>query len=78
VGTDFIEHDLLLFRELKSPIDKAGMYTFERTASCYEKRHNRKANRLMVISPMVDARAQKVAEQLGIEMFSDSVDVKAF
>ncbi len=35
----------------------------------------RKANRLIVISPMIDPRAQQVADQLGIETFSDSLDV---
>lgn len=49
---------------------------FERKARFYEKRHQRTADRLLVISPMIDARAQKVAERLGIETFGDSTDVK--
>jgi hypothetical protein len=72
-----IQNGLLLLCELKSSIDKAGMYAFERKARFYERRHQRKASRLLVISPMIDARAQKVAEQLGIETYSDSVDVEA-
>jgi hypothetical protein len=28
-----------------------------------------------VISPMIDARAKKIAERLGIETFGDSLDV---
>jgi hypothetical protein len=52
------------------------MYIFERKARFYEERHGRQADRLMVISPMIDARARKVAERLGIELFSDSEDVK--
>ncbi|MBL8253860.1 MAG: DUF3782 domain-containing protein [Candidatus Competibacter sp.] len=70
-----IKNGLLLICELKSSIDKAGMYSFERKARFYEKRHQRKADRLIVISPMIDARARRVAEQLGIETFSDSLDV---
>jgi hypothetical protein len=31
----------------------------------------------MVISPMIDPRAQKVAQRLGIETYSDSIDVEA-
>jgi hypothetical protein len=78
VEIDIIVKDgLLLICELKSSIDKAAMYAFERKAQFYEKRHQRKANRLLVISPMVDPRAQKVAEQLGIEVYSDSLDVEA-
>ena len=72
-----IMNGVLLICELKSSIDKAGMYAFERKARFYERRHDKKANRLLVISPMVDARARAVAEQLGIEVYSDSVDVKA-
>jgi hypothetical protein len=31
---------------------------------------------LIVISPMIDARAQKVSKQLGIETYSDSLDIE--
>ena len=71
-----IKNGLLLICELKSSIDKAGMYIFERKARFYERRHDRKADRLLVISPMIDAKARKVAEQLGIEMYSDSDEVE--
>ena len=70
-----IKNGLLIICELKSSIDKAGMYSFERKARFYEKRHGRKASRLLVISPMIDARAKKIAERLGIETFGDSLDV---
>ena len=72
-----IKNGLLLICELKSSIDKAGMYIFERKARFYEKRHQRQANRLIVISPMIDARARKVAERLGIETYGDSTEVEA-
>ena len=64
-----IKNGVLLICELKSSIDKAGMYSFERKARFYEARHKRKANRLIVISPMIDKKARKVAEQLGIELY---------
>jgi hypothetical protein len=72
-----IYNGMLLICELKSWIEKAGMYSFERKARFYESRHNRKANRLIVISPMIDPMAQKVAEQLNIETYSDSVEVES-
>ena len=71
-----IKNGMLLICELKSSIDKAGMYIFERKARFYERRHQRSANRLIVISPMIDARARKVAERLGIETFGDSTEVE--
>ncbi len=67
VGLDvIIKNGLLLIGELKPSIDKAGIYSFERKAWFYERRHQRQANRLIVISPMIDARARKVAERLGL------------
>jgi len=72
-----IQNGLLLICELKSSIDKAGMYIFERKARFYEQRHQRTANRLIVISPMIDARARQVAERLGIETYGDSLEVQA-
>ena len=72
-----IINGLLILMELKSTIDKADMYIFERKARFYEQRHDRKANRLIVISPMIDARAWQVGERLGIEMFGDSVLVES-
>ncbi len=72
-----VTNGTLIICELKSSIDKAGMYSFERKARFYERRHNRTANRLMVISPMIDARAQKVADKLGIETYGDSLDVES-
>jgi len=40
------------------------------------RRHQRTADRLIVISPMIDARAHKVAEKLGIETYGDSTEVE--
>ena len=72
-----IINGLLLICELKSSVDKSAMYTFERKVRFYESRHNRKCNRLIVISPMIDPMAQKVAEQLNIETYSDSEEVES-
>ena len=72
-----IKNGMLIICEIKSSIDKAGMYIFERKVRFYEKRHHRQTNRLLVISPMVDSKAQVVADKLGIEIYSDSIDVKS-
>ena len=71
-----ITDGLLLICELKSSIDKAGMHIFERKARFYESRHQRKADRLIVISPMIDPKAQKLAGRLNIETYSDSEEVE--
>lgn len=70
-----ITNGSLLICELKSSIDKGGMYIFERKARFYERRHGRKADRLIVVSPMIHPRALKVAAALGIETYGDSSEV---
>ena len=72
-----IQNDVLILCEIKSSIDKAGIYTFECKVRFYEQKHGRKATRRLVISPMIDAKAQKVAEKLGIETFSDATEVES-
>ncbi len=72
-----IHNETLILCELKSSISKSQMYAFWRKKEFYENKHQRKANRIIVISPMVDESAKVVAENLGIEVFSyaDKVDV---
>ncbi len=69
-----IKNGLLLICEIKSSMSKADMYLFERKARWYERRHERKADRLIVISPMVDVPARKVAERFGIVVYSFAED----
>ncbi|GAB4218731.1 MAG: DUF3782 domain-containing protein [Synechococcales cyanobacterium] len=79
---DQIELDIIISNgttiacEIKSSIDKVGMYSFGRKADFYAKHEQRPIARKIVISPMVDSRALPVAEALGIEVYSyaDSVE----
>ena len=79
---DQIELDLiirngqLLIAEIKSSMSRGEMYLFERKARFYEKRHQRTAQRLIVISPMVDKRAQTIATKLGITVYSYTDEVE--
>jgi len=66
----------LIIAELKSSMSKPDMYTFYRKAKFYENRHDRKANHLIVISPMVDKKAEEVAEKLGIKIYSHAEDIE--
>jgi len=65
----------LIVCEIKSSMSRADMYTFERKVRFYERRHNRSVDRALVISPMVDPRAQQVAQNLEIEVYSYAGDV---
>jgi hypothetical protein len=79
---DQIELDLiirngkLLIAEIKSSMSRGDMYLFERKARFYERRHQRTAHRLIVISPMVDKKAQEVATKLGITVYSYTDEVE--
>lgn len=79
---DQIELDLimrngtLLIAEIKSSMSRGEMYLFERKARFYEKKHQRTANSLIVISPMVDKRAREVAAKLGIKVYSYADEVE--
>ena len=79
---DQVELDLIIYNntlilcEIKSSISKSQMYTFWRKKNFYEEKHNRKVNRVIVISPMVDDNARPVAKNLGIEVYSYAEDVK--
>jgi len=70
-----VKNGLVIVCEIKSSMSKSDMYTFDRKVTFYQKRHQRTANRKLVISPMVSTNAFPVAETLGIEVYSyaDSV-----
>jgi hypothetical protein len=70
-----IRNGKLLIAEIKSSMSRGEMYLFERKARFYEKRHQRTAHRLIVISPMVDKRAQEVAAKLGVTVYSYTDEV---
>jgi hypothetical protein len=65
-----IKNGEVILCELKSSMSKSDMYTFDRKAQYYERRHQRPVQRKLVISPMVHPTARPVAEKLGIEVFS--------
>jgi hypothetical protein len=71
-----IKNGLLIICELKSSMSRSDVYIFERKVRFYEKRHQCQANRRLIISPMVEKKAQKIANELGIEVFHDSLDVE--
>ena len=65
-----IINGILIICEIKSSISKGDMYLFHKKAQFYEKRHNRTAKHLIAISPMIDEKAQKIAKELGIKVYS--------
>ena len=77
IELDVIIHNgTLILCEIKSSMSKSELYTFWRKKNFYEEKHARKADRVMVISPMIDAYALLAAEKLDIETFGYAEDVK--
>ena len=77
VELDVIIHNrTLILCEIKSSISKSEIYIFWRKKDFYENKHGRKANRVIVISPMVDDSAMAVAKDLGVEVYGYAGDVR--
>ncbi len=72
-----IKDGLLIICEIKSSMSRSDVYAFGRKVEFYEQGHQQKATRKLVISPMVDEYAQRVAEKLGIEVYSHAEAVEA-
>ncbi len=66
-----IKNGLLIACEIKSSMDKAGLYIFSRKVDFYERKHQRKADRRLVITPFLDPRAASLPGKLGIEVYAD-------
>lgn len=81
-GPEQVEIDVVLrngslwLMEIKSSISKPEVYTFIRKAEFYEKEKGRKADRLIIVSPMFNPDATVAAEKLGIETYSAPEDIK--
>jgi hypothetical protein len=67
-----IRNGKLLIAEIKSSMSRGD----ERKARFYEKKHQRTAQRLIVISPMVDKKSREVAAKLGIMVYSYTDEVE--
>ena len=66
----------LIIFELKSSTDRSQLYIFSRKIAFYEKRHQRTADRKILVSPFIHPRAQELAQELGIETYGDSSEVE--
>lgn len=62
--------------EIKSSMSKADVYVFEKKARFYEKEKGKKADRLMIVSPMVAPNAFDEAKRLEIEVYSAPEDIE--
>jgi hypothetical protein len=71
-----IKNGLLIICEIKSSMSKSDIYIFEKKVRFYQQRHQRQAERKLVISPMVAPKALETAKDLGIEVYSYAEDIE--
>lgn len=70
-----IRNGEVLVCEIKAAASRADIYAFNRKVRSYENRSKRKANRKLLISPMVSPRDKEIAQELGIEVYSYAGEV---
>ena len=58
--------------EIKSSVSKGHVVIFERKVRYFEERHQLKADRLAVSTPMLDPRARSMVEELGIQVYTSA------
>jgi hypothetical protein len=79
---DLVDLDVVIYNghllvcEIKSSASRADVYSFERKVRSYEKRVGRKADRAILISPMIHKKDIELARTLGIEVHTSIHDVK--
>ncbi len=66
-----IRNEEVLACEIKPSISRADVYIFERKVRSYEKRLERKVNRLLLISPLMREKDRDLAKTLGMEVYAD-------
>lgn len=77
---DQVEIDVLIrdertvLSEIKSSMSKGDVYIFERKVAFYERRHGIKVDCKIIITPMLDPRAQPVVDELGIRVYASAYD----
>jgi hypothetical protein len=62
--------------EIKSSLDRANTYLFDRKVGFYTRHTNRQVDRKVIIAPYADARAKEVAMRLGIEVCTDVTEFR--
>lgn len=77
IELDIMERDgILIAFGLKSYASKTEMYDFWRRVKFYEKKHKKQTDKMIAISPLLNAKANVVAEKVGITICKYPEDVK--
>jgi len=69
-----IRDDKITAIEIKSSMSKSDVYTFDKKVSFFEKRQQEKVDRKLIITPMLDPRAEELVKTLGMKVYSSCYD----
>ncbi len=70
-----LKNGKLFIVEIKSSVSTGDVATFVKKAQFYEQRHDKKADALVIISPMIDDKAAKFIAERGIISYSYASDI---
>ena len=70
-----LKNGKLLIVEIKSAVSRADVILFAKKAEFYQERHGAKATALVIISPMIDAKAEEYIDDYGIIAYSFASEV---
>jgi hypothetical protein len=71
-----IQNGKVIVVEIKSSLDRANTYLFERNVAFYTRHTGRQIDRKVVIASYADERAKEVAMRLGIEVCTDITEFR--
>ena len=66
----------LFIIEIKASVSASEVAIFVKKAKFYQEKHNKKANALVIISPMIDGKAREFINDRGIIAYSYASEVK--
>ncbi len=64
----------LIVAELKSSLSIADVWLFQKKVNFFEKKEGKKPSKKIIISPMIDPKAESLIKKLGIVAYSDIPD----
>ena len=77
VELDVVVHSSkVIVVEIKSSLDRANTYLFDRKVEFYTRHTGRQVDRKVVVAPYADERAKEVARRLSIEVCTDVTEFK--
>lgn len=71
-----ISNGMTIVCEIKSSMSRYDVYAFNKKIEFYEKHHDRKVSRKIIISPMLDQYGHKLAQKLNMEVYTHSEGLK--